>query len=280
MTIRFRDRTIDAQPGDTVAAALFRAGQRIFSRSFKYHRPRGLLCVSGKCPNCLMNVDGVPNVRACVTPVRDGMRVSAQNARPSLEHDRLSIVQKFDWLMPVGWYYKTLQTPAIWHAAEPYIRRVAGLGEIPAGGIAEADHAEYEHAWMHAQTAVVGGGYAGIQAALEAAGRGEDVVLVDDQPDLGGQARYRDLPNDRTGELIARLNSCSNVTVLKGCSCFGLYEGNLLGVLQPRPHPDAIERLIHLRARRIVVATDAWETPLPGLQANPNLGRKLFLSAL
>ena len=71
--------------GDTVASALYRSGQRIFSRSFKYHRPRGLLCVAGRCPNCLMNVDGTPNVRACVTPARAGMRVEHQNAYPSLD---------------------------------------------------------------------------------------------------------------------------------------------------------------------------------------------------
>src|SRR5271156_4122582 len=93
---RFQDKLVEAQPGDTVAAALYRNGQRIFSRSFKYHRPRGLLCVSGKCPNCLMNVDGVPNVRTCITPVHEGMKVRAQNAYPSLETDFLSITQRFD----------------------------------------------------------------------------------------------------------------------------------------------------------------------------------------
>lgn len=257
MKFRFRDREVAAQPGDTIASALYRAGQRIFSRSFKYHRPRGLLCVAGNCPNCLMNVDGVPNVRTCITPLREGMEVQVQNARPSLEHDWLSIVQKLDWLMPVGWYYKVFQSRALWHAAEPYIRRVAGLG-VAAGGAAP----EYEHAWMHAQTAVIGGGYAGIEAAVEAAERGDSVILVDDQPELGGQARYRTLAGDRTGDLLARLNAHPNCQVLQGCSCFGLYEGNLLGILQPRPHVQAAERLIHLRTRRVVVATGAWETPL------------------
>src|SRR4051794_41148825 len=98
MRFRFGDREVEAQPSDTVASALYRTGQRIFSRSFKYHRPRGLLCVAGNCPNCLMNVDGAPNVRACITPVREGMTVRAQNAQPSLERDRLSSVQKLDWL--------------------------------------------------------------------------------------------------------------------------------------------------------------------------------------
>jgi len=98
----FRGKPVQAMPADTIASALYRAGQRIFSRSFKYHRPRGLLCVSGHCPNCLMNVDGVPNVRTCITPVREGMSVKSQNAFPRLETDFLSATQYFDRLMPVG----------------------------------------------------------------------------------------------------------------------------------------------------------------------------------
>src|SRR5271165_6925658 len=132
MKLSFGDWDVDALPGDTVASALYRAGQRIFSRSFKYHRPRGLLCASGNCPNCLMNVDGVPNVRTCITAVREGMRVRSQNASPSLENDHLAMVQGLDFLMPVGWYYKIFQKRSTWHRVEPYIRGVAGLGEVDA----------------------------------------------------------------------------------------------------------------------------------------------------
>jgi sarcosine oxidase subunit alpha len=151
MRFRFQEREIEARVGDTIAVALYRAGQRIFSRSFKYHRPRGLLCAAGKCPNCLMNVDGTPNVRTCITPVRAGMRVRPQNAKPSLEHDWLAVTERFAWLMPVGWYYKTFQNPKVWHSVEPFIRRVAGLGEV-----GPTAHQEYEHTWMHTETAVVG----------------------------------------------------------------------------------------------------------------------------
>ena len=124
MIVHFDGKPIEARAGDTIASALFRCGQRIFTRSFKFHRPRGLLCLAGKCPNCMMNVDDVPNVRACITPVRDGMRVRHQNAWPSLERDALAIVQQFDWLMPVGWYYKAFTKPWLWHAVEPFIRKV------------------------------------------------------------------------------------------------------------------------------------------------------------
>src|SRR2546430_14163409 len=90
VTFSFAGRQITAHTGDTVAAALYAAGVRIFSRSFKYHRPRGLLCGSGRCPNCLMNVDGTPNVRTCLEPVRAGLQVHPQNAWPSVEWDALA----------------------------------------------------------------------------------------------------------------------------------------------------------------------------------------------
>ena len=118
------------KPHDTVASALYRSGQRIFSRSFKYHRPRGLLCAAGRCPNCMMNVDGTPNVRACTQPVQDGMQVTHQNAYPSLESDFMAVAERFAWAMPVGFYYKTFTHPWMWHLAEPLIRRAAGLGKI------------------------------------------------------------------------------------------------------------------------------------------------------
>ena len=254
MTFRFEGRQVEARPGDTYASALYRAGQRIFSRSFKYHRPRGLLCMDGKCPNCLMNVDGVPNVRTCVTAARDGAEVRAQNAYPSLETDLLSAAQHFDWLMPAGWYYKTFTHPMVWRFVEPHIRRVAGLGEAGAA----PDH-RYEHAWMHTQTAVIGAGWAGLTAALEAAERGEEVVIADDQPEPGGQSRYRGEP---AAGLIEKVRSTSSIRLLQGCTCFGLYEGNLLGLVRPAPHAGAAEQLIHLRARRVVIATGAYETPL------------------
>jgi len=253
----FHNQLVEAKPGDTLAAALYRNGQRIFSRSFKYHRPRGLFCVSGKCPNCLMNVDGAPNIRTCITPVRDGMKVKSQNAFPSLETDWLSITQRFDWLMPVGWYYKTFTHPAMWHAVEPAIRKVAGLGEV-----FPSRTSEYEHAWMHADTAVIGGGWAGMQAAVAAAERGEQVVLVDDQPALGGELRYQKRAGKIPTDLIEQIQRTPNIQVLQDSYCFGLYEGNLLGVLERTPHPTVAERLVHLRTRQTTVATGAYETPL------------------
>jgi sarcosine oxidase, subunit alpha len=238
--IRFNGKPIPMREGDTVASALYRAGQRIFTRSFKYHRPRGLLCCSGNCPNCLMNVDGVPNVRTCITPARAGMAVRHQNAKPSLEFDYLSIAQRFDWMMPVGWYYKRFTNPRMWHLAEAQIRKVAGLGDPPPP---DSPEAVYEHSHLQMDVAVIGGGDAGMNAAREAASGGDRVVVVDDQP-------------------RALLPPGASFTLLERSYCFGLYEGNLLGVLQREPHAQARERLVHIRAKRIVVATGAYEAPL------------------
>jgi sarcosine oxidase subunit alpha len=206
-----------------------------------------------------MNVDSVPNVRTCVTAVRDGMRVRHQNAFPSLDQDWLAAVQRFDWLMPVGWYYKVMTRPGVWRAAEPFIRKVAGLGEPPSP---EAVSGEYEHVYRHTEVAVIGGGPAGLQAAAEFAGQGEHVTLVDDQPELGGHLRHSRNSGTSASEIIRRIEQFPTADVMCGCSCFGLYEGNLLGIVRPRPHAAAAEQLIHLRARRVVVATGTYEVPL------------------
>jgi sarcosine oxidase subunit alpha len=108
----FHGATVLGLEGDTVASALFGEGQRVFSRSFKYHRPRGLLCCQGTCPNCMLTVDGTPNVRACVTPLAEGMRVEGQNFRGSLDHDLLSVTDKIGGpFTPVGFYYRTMIRP-------------------------------------------------------------------------------------------------------------------------------------------------------------------------
>ncbi len=259
ITLEFNGKPVTARPGDTVASALYRSGQRIFTRSFKYHRRRGLLCLAGKCPNCLMNVDGAPNVRTCITLVRAGMRVTHQNASPSLENDWLSVVQHFDRLMPVGWYYKTMTDPRVWHTAEPFVRKIAGLGTPPSP---DAVSGNYEHAYRHSDVAIIGGGPAGLKAAISEAENGRQVTLVDDQPELGGHLRYTKIAEAALPELVAKVQTLPNMQVLNGSYCFGLYEGNLLGIVQPRRDPDDAERLIHLRAGRVVVATGAYESPL------------------
>jgi sarcosine oxidase subunit alpha len=211
--------------GDTIGSALFAAGRRVFSRSFKYHRPRGLFCCTGSCPNCLMTVDGVPNVRVCVEPLRAGADVRPQNVVGTLDRDVLRLV---DWLggpfTPVGFYYRTMIRPRFaWPLYESVLRHLAGLGHLDEDA-ARTRRFDTEH--LASDVLVVGGGEAGRRTAEEARARGEHVIVVDDQGrgDLRGTA-------------------------------IGIYEGGLVPVA-------AGDVLYRIRAGRVVVATGAVEQPL------------------
>jgi sarcosine oxidase subunit alpha len=285
----FADRSVAALEGDTIASALHAAGVRILARSFKYHRPRGLLCCAGRCPNCLVNVDGVPNVRACVQPVRDGMRVRTQHAWPSVERDALSVFDRLHPVLPVGFYYKTFIRPRrLWPAYETILRRLAGLGEIT---YPDPPPGDYHREHLFADVAVVGGGAAGMAAALEAAATGVRVVLVEEEPQLGGRllttlgALADGEHEGQAGWEVARrlareVEASAGLRVLTGATAFGLYEDGLIGVLQGRT-------FLKLRARQTVVATGAFEHPrvfqandLPGVMLASAAERLIGLYAV
>jgi sarcosine oxidase subunit alpha len=260
ITFTFEGRRIQAYEGETIGAALYAAGVRIFSRSFKYHRPRGLLCVGGRCANCLMQVDGAPNVRTCVEPAREGTTVRAQHAWPSLERDVFAVFDTLGALLPVGFYYKTFIHPTwLWPTYERVLRRLAGLGRLD---ISHEPHRHGEQVHLFTDLAVVGGGPAGMSAALEAARLGVEPLLIDDEPGLGGHLQWQLVPEDgdEPGWETARALGDSvrvepRISHLAGATAFGLYEGGLLGVMQGK-------RLVKVRARRVVVATGGFETPL------------------
>jgi sarcosine oxidase subunit alpha len=287
VTLTYEGRTIHAHPGQTIAGALYAAGIRIFSRSFKYHRPRGLLCMAGRCPNCLMNVNGEPNVRTCMTPVAEGQQIRGQNAWPSVETDALSVIETFDAFLPVGFYYKTFIRPrSLWPAYEAVLRRVAGLGELDAGRV--PDH-PYEKEYRQADVTVVGGGPAGLAAALAAARAGADVVLIDDQPAPGGRLRIAVRPQPgsegQTGPALAErlakdIAAEPRIEAFFNATAFGYYEGDLIGVIQGL-------RLIQIRTARAVVATGRFEHPLifqnndlPGVMLGSGAQRLLHLDGV
>jgi sarcosine oxidase subunit alpha len=226
---------VEGFEGDTIASAAFAAGKRVFTRSFKYHRPRGLLCCSGHCPNCMMNVDGVPNVRTCVEPVREGAVVKAQNVRGGLDFDLMSVTDKIGGpFTPVGFYYRTFKWPRkAWPLYEKFLRSAAGLGKLDT----HAGHSRrYDKEHRRARVLVIGGGQAGRAAALAAATTGPGVVLVDED------ARHRDL-------------ELEGVEVLAPARALGIWEGGLVPV-------NAGTILYRYRAERIIVATGATEQPL------------------
>ena len=176
----FDGHRVRAEAGQSVAGALHSVGEHIISRSFKYHRPRGLLCMSGRCPNCLCTVDGTPNVRICTQAAKPGMVVESQNAWPSVKFDLLRIFDKLHRLMPVGFYYKRMYKPRwMWPVWEKFIRRIAGLGKL------DREHGAdgvYDKQNLFTDVAVIGGGLAGLNVALAAAEAGASVTLIDEQP--------------------------------------------------------------------------------------------------
>ena len=275
----FDDETYSAHPGDTIASALVAAGIRVFSRSFKYHRPRGLLCCAGNCPNCLVQVGDEPNVRACRRPVEEGMSVAAQNAWPSLRHDLMSLTQYAAPLMPVGFYYKTFMRPKkLWPLYEHVLRQAAGLGTINT-------HAQElpgaDKRYLHADVAVIGGGPAGVGAALAAAREGARVLLFDENTDLGGHGCYRrggvasSAALRSTIDAVQGGSTTGEIEVLTDTSVFGWYKHNWLGAVQGR-------RLFKVRAKAVVLATGSFERPpvfgnndLPGIMLGSGVSRLL-----
>ena len=165
-TFSFDGQEYTAYSGDTIASALTAADVKVLSRSFKYHRPRGLLCCAGHCPNCLVQVGDEPNVRACRREVTPGMNIRSQNAWPSLNHDFLSLTQAGSRLMPVGFYYKTfIRPPLLWPLYERILRQAAGLGKVDPN----TPPGKFDKQYLHTDVAVIGGGLSGISAALSVA---------------------------------------------------------------------------------------------------------------
>jgi len=245
--LEFEGREVAVEPGDTVASALYRAGVRIFSRSFKYHRPRGLYCLTGDCPSCLVTVDGEPAVRACVTPAEGVARVARGNGRPSADHDLLSLLWRLRFLFPVGFYYKALVRPRwAWPRVEPRVRRLAGIGPAPTD-LAPAEREARHH---HPDLLVAGGGVAGLAAALAAAEAGRTVTLAD-EGGIGekvppGPTRVR------IDALAESLRGRAGVSVLERAPVVGIYEGPLAVA--------AGEDFLHIvHPARVVVATGAVE---------------------
>ena len=249
-TFDFEGKQVAFDDGDTVASALYRDGVRTFTRSLKYHRRRGLYCGTGDCPNCLITVDGVPGVRSCVTPARDGVRVDRDQGWPSTEFDLLAVTDRMHALMPVGFYYKTFIRPRFaWELAEKVIRRATGLGTLPAvdgrpiGADVDARH-------LRCDVLVVGAGIAGLAAALEAADTGASVVAADEGTIGAAIAPGPTLDRLRLLEAVAR--EPAGIEILEGHAAIGAYEGPTVALVADRA-------LVEVYPERVIVATGAAE---------------------
>ncbi len=277
-TIRFffEGKAYAAHPGDTIASALAAADVSVLSRSFKYHRPRGLLCCAGHCPNCLVQVGDEPNVRSCQRRVEADMDVRPQNAWPSLSHDLLSLVQLGTRFMPAGFYYKTFIRPrSMWPLYERVLRHAAGLGEVDL----RSTPGKFDKEYLYGDVAVIGGGPAGMGAALAAAEQGARVLLFDENPSLGGHLRFApwDTASGTLSDLLAALDGQPNIAVYTDTAVLGWYQDNWLSAVRGT-------RLFKVRAKSLVAATGAVETPLlfgnndlPGVMLGSGVQRLLHL---
>jgi sarcosine oxidase subunit alpha len=264
LSFQFNGRNLSGHPGDTLASALLANGVRLVGRSFKLHRPRGIFSCGVEEPNGLVDL-GVgaartPNMRATLVELFEGLVAESVNCWPSVDFDLGALNNKMAALLPAGFYYKTFKWPT-WHLYEPMIRRMAGLGK--ASGDADPDR--YEEASAQADVLVVGGGLAGLSAAVSAAEAGADTLLISSGPALGGALAWRADPG--VEDLIARARRCG-VRQMTRTLAFGVYDHNLVcarealaaagrgeeGVLR--------ERLWKIRARAVIAAAGALERPM------------------
>jgi sarcosine oxidase subunit alpha len=275
----FDGRAFDGHPGDSVASALVANGVHLMGRSFKYHRPRGLLGAGVEEPNALFNVRRGPgrtdpNQRATTIPLVDGLVVESQNRAPSLSRDAGAFNDLLSPFIPAGFYYKTFLWPRkFWHKVyEPRIRRMAGLGRAPE----VADPDRYAQRWAHCETLIVGGGPAGLAAALAAAEAGGRVILCDEGEELGGALLadpHARIDGTSAWDWIARtrerLAASADIRLLERTTAFGYGIGNMIALaerltdhLAPGAARGPRERQWLVRAARVVIATGSIERTL------------------
>ncbi len=284
-TIRF---TFDGvpftgHPGDTLASALLASGVTLLGRSFKYHRPRGVLSAGVDEPNALVTIlrgtAREPNISATAVEIYDGLRAESQNRFPSLKWDVGAVNQLGSKIIGAGFYYKTFMGPVIgplkgtrfWMFCEHFIRRAAGLGRAGT----TADDSRYERMNTFCDVLVVGSGPAGLMAAKAAAEGGARVILAELDPSFGGSANWSGETIDGTraadwaSEIVNGLKGRNNVRLLPRTAVWGYYDGNTLAALERvADHKETTargeprHRHWTIRAKSVVLATGALERPL------------------
>ncbi len=264
----YRGKKYRGVTGDSIASALFANGIRIFSRSLKYHRPRGLYSLNGECGNCLMEVDGIPNVQAETTPLKFGMNIRPQNVVGTPDHDLMAFVDRFDQLMPSGFYYHYFHRPyKLWPFFQNRLRNVAGLGRLrPTTRMT----GNYDELYPNADVCVIGAGPAGIQAALAAAARGLRVILLEARPWAGGCFDYRSSAYDgnvslfeRAQELSRQVKQMGSIRLFRNTAVIGCYANMLVTAFQKGSESDPFdERYVEIKAGSVVMATGCIERPL------------------
>ncbi len=244
ITFYFDSKPYKGFIGDTVASALLANDVHLVGRSFKYHRPRGVLGIGSEEPNALISVHKggrvEPNVRATVQEIYQGLIVASQNSWPNLKFDALAINDIAAPFLSAGFYYKTFMwPPRFWEALyEPIIRRAAGLGRLDP----KTDDDNYDQNFLFCDLLIIGGGPSGLLSALLTARAGLDVILVDENANLGGQLRFENtiIDGDHCKNWVDRclveLQSLDNVRMISRATVFGIYDQGTFGVIERLSH--------------------------------------------
>ena len=270
LTFRFNGRRYEGYAGDTLASALLANGVKLVGRSFKLHRPRGIVGSGSEEPNAIVQVGRgaatLPNQRATEVELYDGLRARSLRGWPSLHFDVGAINDWLSRFLPAGFYYKTFMAPRrLWNLYEKLIRGASGWGTAP--GAADPDR--YEHYNAHCDVLVVGAGPAGLMAARAAAESGAKVILADDQVEPGGRllsGRERIDGEDAEAWLQQTVNELrrnERISMLANSTVFGHFDQNFLTIAQRCGEGGNVrERLWRVRARQVVMAQGAFERPL------------------
>ena len=258
-------KPVKAYENETVAAAMYAAGLREFSKSIKYRRPRGFFCAIGKCSSCMMEVDGTPNVRTCMLQVKDGMKVNRQNTLAQHLSPFLNLMK-----LPPQVYMKMFTRPEIiYKPAMLVMRQLTGIGKISKDKPTD-EGPKQNSTELSTELLVIGGGPAGLSGALEAGKRGVDVIIVDDKPVLGGQlvkqshTFFSDVKYaaGKRGfnlgvEMIEKINDLPNVRILPETTAVGYYPNeNVMLLTGPN------ETTLRINAEKYLIATGAYEKNL------------------
>ena len=252
--VRIADTTVRAYADESIAAAALASDTRVLSRSLKYHRPRTFFCFEGHCSGCLVRLDGVPNLRACQTPCTHAAEIEGQNAFPSAEVDLLGAV---DFLFARGLDHHTLMTSSsvLNKLANKVVRQLSGLGRLPAHAARDLP----EVTERSVDVCVIGGGPAGLAAAIECAGRGRSTLLVDDQLRPGGSLRADPRGGRAAAEARWAAARTAGTEVLARATAIGFFpedDGGVLAVAAP-------DRLYRVHARAWIWATGGYVVNLP-----------------
>ena len=269
ISFEFDGKRYSGVAGDTIASALAANDVWVLSRSFKYHRPRGVLTMAGQDANTLVQLEHEPNVLADRHPISEGLKVEAQNVNGSLENDRDAMMGHFAKFMPVGFYYRAFFKPkGVWEKYwEPIVRKKAGLGKVNL----TTPHGYFDKAYGFYDVAVIGGGPAGMAAALQAAKAGAEVLLIEENPVLGGSLTYARFGADggegdaQRAELVTAIEAAANIEVMTNSVCNGWFADNWLPVIRAN-------RMYKMRAKEVIFACGSLEQPaqfrnndLPGI---------------